>query len=166
MSRNNQLFENYTTVFSKDSIWLFPTTSETAKSIYFYAQECGHFKTSKGYYTERKNLNSFLILYTISGKGKLEYENHHYEMNPDTAFFINCNNHHKYYCISEHEPWEFLWVHFNGMQALGYYEEYTKDGFQLLGTSGTSPLPEMLEDLIKLYQKTDITTEVLASQTM
>ena len=41
--------ENYVAGWSKDSVRLMPTASETAKRLFFYVQECGYFRTDASY---------------------------------------------------------------------------------------------------------------------
>ena len=160
---SSEYFENYTTGWSSDSIRLMPTASETAKRLFFYIQECGYFQTDASYYTERAHLNSFLVIYTVSGKGILQYEDSCYELAPGSACLINCNYHHFYKC-QKNGTWEFLWMHFNGTNARGYYEEFAKNGFRLLHCKDTFLMERTLRRIIAIHQKTDATTELLSSQ--
>lgn len=156
-------FENYSTSWSRDSIRLMPTASETAKRLFFYIQECGYFQTDATYYTERANLNSFLVIYTISGSGTLHYQGKTYALTPGFTCLINCNEHHFYQC-DRGGQWEFLWMHFNGTHALGYYEEFVKNGFHLLQCQDTFSMESTLRRIVAIHQKTDATTELLSSQ--
>lgn len=131
MDHGRQYLENASYTWSKDSIRLILSPSPLAKSIYFHVQETGYFKTSDSYYTERKNLNSFLIVYTLTGKGQLQYQGREYTLCPGSLFFIHCMEHHRY-LTPPGEKWEFLWVHFNGPSALGYYKEFVRSGFRTL----------------------------------
>lgn len=156
-------YENYSTSWSRDSIRLMPTASETAKRLFFYIQECGYFQTDATYYTERANLNSFLVIYTISGSGTLRYQGKSYALTPGFACLINCNEHHFYRC-DRGGQWEFLWMHFNGAHALGYYEEFVKNGFHLLQCQDAFSMESALRRIVAIHQKTDATTELLSSQ--
>ena len=156
-------FEDYSAGWSRDSIRLMPTASETAKRIFFYIQECGYFQTDATYYTERANLNSFLMIYTISGSGILHYQGDVYALTPGFACLINCNEHHFYQC-SPDSQWEFLWMHFNGANALGYYEEFVRNGFHLLQCQDTFFMESTLRRIVAIHQKTDVTTELVSSQ--
>lgn len=156
-------YENYSTSWSRDSIRLMPTASETAKRLFFYIQECGCFRTDASYYTERANLNSFLVIYTISGGGTLRYQGQSYALTPGLACLINCNEHHFYQCADSGQ-WEFLWMHFNGGNALGYYEEFVKNGFHLLKCRDSLLMESTLRRIVAIHQKADATTELLSSQ--
>lgn len=154
--------ERLNTSWSTDSIRLILTPSNTAKSLYFYIQEVGYFKTNPPYFTERTNLNSFLIVYTIRGKGLLKYENNEYHLSEGSCFFINCMKHHYYEAVRDHD-WEFLWIHFNGANALGYYEEFSKENFDTLIIQDRFLLESTMGRMISINQKKLPFVEVLTS---
>jgi AraC-like DNA-binding protein len=119
------LLEKYNVDISKDSIWIHATPSDVAKSTFYYVQEAGRFICRPNYYTERENLDSFLILFTISGSGKLEYKGENYSISPGQAFFIDCINHHRY-CETSFNIWDISWIHFKGANARNYHELFQK----------------------------------------
>lgn len=161
--KNDQNYEERASYsWSEDSVRLIITASNVAKSIYFYIQEAGYFKTSDSYFTERKNLNSFLIVYTISGSGHLKYQGCNYSLSAGQCFYINCMEHH-YYETARNSDWEFLWVHFNGSSALGYYEEFVKNGFKTVQIQDTFFMESTLRRILALNQKRNASTEVLTS---
>lgn len=161
--KNDQNYEERASYsWSEDSVRLINTASNVAKSIYFYIQEAGYFKTSDSYFTERKNLNSFLIVYTISGNGNLKYKGCSYTLSAGQCFYINCMEHH-YYETAKNSDWEFLWIHFNGSSALGYYEEFVKNGFKTIQIQDTFFMESTLRRILALNQKRNASTEVLTS---
>ena len=117
--------------WSEDSIRYINTPSLATRKVFFYVQETGYFKTFPPYFTERANLHSFLIVYTLSGRGLLRLGKEEYPLSPGSCFFINCMDHHYYECLRQ-QNWEFLWLHFYGSNALGYYEEFQRRGFRIL----------------------------------
>lgn len=188
MATNTHTFwEKASYTWSEDSVRLFPTASDAARELFFYCQELGYFKTQSPYFTERENLNSFLLVYTISGEGVLDYENVSYQLKAGDAFWINCNKHHHYKTVSR-EPWEFLWIHFNGAQAYGYYQIFSAQGYRILHTlsehiktdaeaetntnrekdlprdSGSvSKIKELMWAILELHQENKSSTELLTS---
>jgi len=91
MRNNNEYLERASYQWSEDSIRLIMTPSSTARSLYFYIQEAGYFKTKNPYFTERANLDSFLIVYTLSGKGQLRYGEKEYILRTGQCFYIQDN---------------------------------------------------------------------------
>ncbi|CUX36203.1 helix-turn-helix domain-containing protein [Clostridium sp. C105KSO13] len=162
MNEQQKLLERGSNTWSKDSIRLILTPSSTAKATYFYTQEVGYFKTRYPYFSERQNLDSFLIVYTVSGKGHLKYEGHSYTLTKGQCFFIHCEQHHLY-STDEKEDWEFLWIHFNGNSALGYYKEFIQNGFHILNCRDDFLMERTLWRIIALHEKRDLTTELVTS---
>ena len=162
MRQNTKVLERGSHTWSEDSIRMILTPSSTARSTYFYTQEVGYFKTFHPYFSERENLDSFLIVYTVSGKGYLEYEGQTYPITKGQCFYINCEQHHLYRTDRE-EDWEILWIHFNGNSALGYYKEFTRNGFQILSVRDEFFMERTLWRIIALNQKKDLTTELVTS---
>lgn len=162
MRQNAKVLERGSHTWSEDSIRMILTPSSTARSTYFYTQEVGYFKTFHPYFSERENLDSFLIVYTVSGKGYLEYEGQTYPITKGQCFYINCEQRHLYRTDRE-EDWEILWIHFNGNSALGYYKEFTRNGFQILSVRDEFFMERTLWRIIALNQKKDLTTELVTS---
>lgn len=162
MKTKTELLERGSHTWSEDSIRLILTPSRTAKTTYFYTQEIGYFKTRHPYFSERQNLDSFLIVYTVSGEGFLEYEGHTYTLKKGQCFYINCDEHHIYW-TGKDEDWEILWIHFNGSSALGYYKEFTRNGFRILDFRDDFFMERTLWRMIALHKKKDLTTEIVTS---
>lgn len=159
----SKYLERYSSSWSEDSIRFINTPGKTAKSIYFYLQEVGYFKTQPPYFTERENLNSFLIVYTLSGEGKLTYREQTYTVRKGQCFFINCMEHH-IYKISGSDTWEFLWLHFNGNNALGYFEEFSRNDFKTVQIQEPQLFESTLFKLINIHQNKSAATDIITSQ--
>jgi AraC-like DNA-binding protein len=149
--------------WTTDSIRQIHTPSATARSSYFYVQEAGHFHTQPSYYTEREHLNSYLLVYTLSGKGYLRYKNKTYTILPGQAFFIDCMEH-QYYATDPEDPWEILWTHMNGGTTRGYYEQFAMLGNPVALLPHGSLVPATMREIISLGRNRDIRTELLSSK--
>lgn len=158
----NQYLERASLTWSEDSIRLINTPTQLAKSSFFYMQEAGYFKTMPPYFTERENLNSFLILYTISGQGVLQYQSKEYTLSAGQCFFIHCKNHHLYYALKGPQ-WEFLWLHFYGSSSLGYYQEFERNGFRILDIQEKTAFASDLWQIIAVHQEKTATSELVTS---
>lgn len=154
--------EKGTHYWTDESFSLFSVPSPTARSTYFYMQEAGYFHTCWPYFTERTGLNSFLIVYTLSGEGTLLYRGKEFSLTAGTCFFINCMEYHEYHTPKDCQ-WEFLWLHFSGSCCLGYYEEFVRNGFEILKARENTSLDSRLRNVITLHQNKDSTTEPVVS---
>ena len=148
--------------WSEDSIRHINTPSVSTRRLFFYVQEAGYFKPFPPYFTERANLHSFLIVYTISGRGQLRILQNTYPLPPGSCFYINCMDHHKYECLRQ-QQWEFLWLHFNGSTALGYYEEFLHNGFRILQDLDDSYMEMTLRRILSLSVKKDLHSDLIIS---
>ena len=148
--------------WSEDSVRLINTSSLLSRKNYFYVQETGYFKTEPPYFTERANLDSFLIFYTLSGYGTIRYGNDSFRLGKKTALLINCMEHHYYEC-PRGGKWEFLWLHFNGPSALWYYNEYSRNGLHPVDFNASDSIEEDMRDVLELTEKKSSYYELLSS---
>ncbi len=148
--------------WSEDSIRLINTPALNIRQSFLYVQEAGYFRTQSPYFTERANLNSFLVFYTISGRGLLRYRGKTHYLVPGTATMISCMDHHYYECLSGQE-WEFLWLHFYGSNAYGYFEEFIRSGFRILKDLDHFSFESTMRRIIALTQKKDLNSEIIVS---
>lgn len=149
--------------WSEDSVRLIVTPSIAARSTFFYVQEIGYFKTNPKYLTEREHLNSYLVIFTLSGRGYLKYKGKSYTLMPNQAFFIDCMEY-QYYETDKDNPWEFLWVHFNGATCRGYYKQFEKNNSPVITLDKNSVLPSIIYQLIEVHKQKDMRTEALSSK--
>jgi AraC-like DNA-binding protein len=155
--------ERFTPSWSKDSVRLIATPSMTAKSTFFYVQEAGYFKTEKDYFTERAHLNSYLVVYTLSGKGYLKYKDKNYTILPGQVFLIDCMEYH-YYESDPEDLWEILWIHFNGATSRGYYEQFAKGGSPVAAANQDSSIPSIISSIIDTLRQKSIHAEQFSSK--
>jgi len=148
--------------WTEDSIRIIATPSTFARSALYYVQETGHFQALTSYYTERKGLDSFLIVYTRSGTGTLHYKNKVYALAPNTLFFIDCMEY-QYYHSASPENWEILWAHVNGQSIRAYYDQFVDLGEPVITIPGEASIPSFLQRLIELHRNKSIRNELLAS---
>ena len=125
-------------------------------------QECGYFQTAAPYYTERSDLPSYLILYTLSGQGLLLYEHTSHMLEAGSCFYIDCKNPHRYE-PQKGQNWEFLWLHFQGICAEGYYTEFHSAGTPVVSVQDPFLTESTLRRILALNQRKTVYSEVLTS---
>lgn len=149
--------------WTPDSIRIMATPSAFAKSSLYYIQEAGHFRTLPNYFTERENLDSYLIVYTLAGKGSLTYGGKTYAVLPNQLFYIDCRNH-QYYRTDPSDPWELLWIHFYGSASKAYYDRFASVSPPVITLPSGNGVPGHIRELIGLHRNKTIQTELLASR--
>jgi len=111
--------ETYVLDITRSSVSYPNTPSQSFLQMPFYVEAIGHFYANASYYTHREDMNSYLMIYTLSGCGQLIYEGIGYELKPDSVVAFDCEKPHFYHTQSD-EPWEFLYCHYNGTAAQLY----------------------------------------------
>lgn len=138
------------------------TPSATARRAFFYLQECGHLKAGDGHHTSRQNLQSFLFAVVLDGKGTLNYEGQHFQLENGDCFFIDCRAAHSYQSDSK-SPWELLWVHFNGCTTEEYYKLFLGQQQNVFHPVSSVKFVSILQELMRLNTEAYADTEVLTS---
>lgn len=101
------------------------TPGAFAKQNLLYVQEVGRLQSLTPHRCVRENLDSFLFLVVLEGKGSLDIEGKHYEVAQGDCALIDCMKHYEH-MSDERDAWKLAWVHFNGHAAGGYYELFMK----------------------------------------
>ena len=152
---------------SQDSSRVFFTASPFARQHLCYIQEAGFFQTLPGYFTERRGVPSYLLLYTVRGQGELRYGDRVHELRPGWLFLIDCRQY-QYYCQCGDEKWEFYWVHFYGGCTAAYWKAIctTSSGSrgEPLAWPDEKGITEPISQLIRLCAKPGQQTEILCAR--
>lgn len=98
----------------------------------FGAVNCiGTGKTFYPYSFTRENSKSLLFVYTVSGKGFLEYKGNYNILEEGDVFFIDCREFQKYGAYSD--KWDFLYTHLNICDVvMPYYLLLTENGSRMV----------------------------------
>ena len=149
------------------SQWLTVTASKNAKSSLLYVQELGDFISHEKYYTRREGLDSYLIKYTLSGEGLLDYQGQTYTVKPGQIFWIDCKEQQYYRTSPQTGSWRILWVHFSGVSASLYYELFQARNRRcpVLTMPPDNAIQEYLRELMSLYDSdsTELTADLYAA---
>lgn len=122
MIKRESLFEHGDTTRSERSLH---TPGSFAKQNLLYVQEVGRLESLKPHRCIRENVDSFLFMVVLEGKGSLDIEGKHYDMNKGSCALVNCREHYEH-ISDEADAWKLAWVHFNGNAAKAYYELFLK----------------------------------------
>lgn len=119
------------------------TSSEFAHNLPFFVDGFSHFDANASYFTEREGMESYLLMYTVGGMGRLVYEGGEFLLEPGHAALIDCRNYQYYGTAGTH--WEFFWIHFDGTPAAVYYDAAFRQRFFVPYLAGRlKPLFEQL----------------------
>ncbi|GAA4654654.1 hypothetical protein GCM10023142_17920 [Anaerocolumna aminovalerica] len=141
-----------------------PVSEKSSKAL-FYLQGYGDLNVNAPYYYEIENLNSYLILYTLEGKGIISYRGRTYLLTAGSLIFIDC---HLKYSIKIHDcnSWHFHHVFFNGGASKYYYNLYIHDNSIMISLNDYSPIPNIFDNLKHNHFANTIFDELRNSRTL
>jgi len=123
-----------------------------SKQMPFLLEACGDFNCVDSYFTERSKLKSFLLIYTIAGKGLLRYRNVEVELVANSCVFIDCMEYHYYKTVKDCN-WEFYYFHLNGICAKNYFELINDKTLTVVSLQSSTGAKEMMREMFDLSLK-------------
>ncbi|MCI7803563.1 MAG: AraC family transcriptional regulator [Oscillospiraceae bacterium] len=122
------------------------TPSAIAADNLLYVQEVGCLPAELASETQQRQIDSYLVFFVLKGQGYLKYDGIEYRVSEGRGVFIDCHTEHSFRCDPD-DPWEVLWLHFNGNSAPYYYRLFQKKGFCIF-------LPQNIKDFVSVIYET------------
>ena len=140
------------------------TNQPVAHSMPFFVSSFGHFICDSSYYTERENYPHYLLLYTVSGAGRLIYEQHNTLLTSGQIAVTDCRRYHYYGC--EDNEWDFYWIHFSGVSAGVFTQLVNSEGLEILMPDSSFDFEKYYKSLILLSGSLSRYNEIKISELM
>ena len=146
-----EIYLEYNLDLSPDSRWNTVSPTAASKASLVYLQEAGEFITGPNYYTTREGFASYLLKYTISGCGVLDYQGQQHMVPPGHIYWIDCRKRQSYRANQTVGNWRVIWVHFYGGNAQFYYDLFMKQngGSPVAAMPVDSPVYHILSQLLE-----------------
>lgn len=138
------------------------TPSPAAKNAFFYIQETGVIRNTDMIETHRHDLDSFLMVIVTDGKGELDFDGEVSILTKGDCFFIDCHVPHNYKS-SVDEPWELMWIHFNGATSRQYYENFISKSKNVFQPLSFDKAVTAMTEIIYFNEQKSPDSEVLTS---
>lgn len=138
------------------------TPSLMAKSAFFYMQSVGHFRCEPGYYTKREGYRSYLLLYTVSGKGYARYRDREYELKAGQVLLMDCYDYQEYY-PDQDSIWEIKWLHFFGSTSQEYFNIIFDKNGAVIEIMDRSNVQYLLDEILMMAEESDFLPEARVS---
>jgi AraC-like DNA-binding protein len=116
----------------------------------------------KNHYTIRKDVNSYLLASTFSGKGELLYEGKTYTLEPGESFLIDCRKLHQYRAASK-EGWGYHIIHFDGFAMRDYFSQIEQGKSVKFTFPPGNQFPSLLEKIFEVNAEPGGRKEALSS---
>ena len=139
------------------------TPTPAAKSAFFYIQEAGCTMKEDAYAVNRRELDLFLIGAVVSGRGELTVDGETLTLVKGDCFFIDCRRSHSYKS-SESEPWELMWIHFNGSTSQQYYDFFASNSKIIFRPPFFDKVVSDISKIIELHEKNEPNAELFTSK--
>lgn len=101
------------------------TPGDFARQNLLYVQEVGRLKSLKPHRCVRENLESYLFMMVLGGKGNLVVNGCQYELQAGDCALVDCRAHYEH-ISDEKDGWKLAWVHYYGNTARNFYELFWK----------------------------------------
>jgi len=148
---------------SKLSKRIICTPSPSAKNTFFYIQETGFAKKEDAAAIQRQDLESFLVAAVVSGKGELSVGGESFQLVKGDCFFIDCRTPF-FYKSSDREPWELLWIHFNGATSQQYYDYFISQSKNVFRPPFFDKVVSAITDILEVNEKKEPDAEIVTSK--
>lgn len=112
--------------FVKKKINIYNDISDDIKKSLIYIMETGFLPSDASSPDIKSQTDSYLFFYVLSGKGVVEYGQESIKASKGQCVFMDCRIPHRYYA-NPSDPWEVLWIGFNGVSAEYYYNIFSQD---------------------------------------
>ena len=153
-------FEKYKTSEVTNTRSVINTPSAFTRKNFFHIQEAGYLKS----------LKSYLFFVVLSGSGEVTYREPLSEggMISSTAhagdcFFLDCSGEYTHISTDE-DPWELLWIHFNGPEARAYYTYFRDHHNWHFRSAHFTELINAIESIIRYNEEPTDDTDLLTAQ--
>ncbi|WP_294752832.1 AraC family transcriptional regulator [uncultured Ruminococcus sp.] len=150
-------------IVSKASRQIICTPSPSAKNTFFYVQEAGYAVKGEASVQHRNNLDSFLIAAVVGGFGELMVGDDTFHLIKGDCFFVDCCQPY-YYKSSEAEPWDLLWIHFNGSTSQQYYDFFTSQSKAVFRPQFFDRVVSAITEIIDINDEKQPDAEILSSK--
>lgn len=126
-----------------------PPVTDYALEHLNYLQSFTLFHYHAPSFTERQNYPSFLIAFTYSGSGILNYQGKTYPITKGDGFFIDCRDPHRYQ--TESTVWDVGILHIQGPLCKDLHTQFLKSGSAVFHESLEDKFQQYLEKLLRIY---------------
>lgn len=126
----------------------------------FYALVVGEYFCTPLYRVDRNRLDSFLLMYVVSGTGYVYHEDVRYDLTTGSIALLDCYRPHHYGTTQE---MHIQWLHFDGPMARSYFQRATQHG-PVLNILHHYPATHKLRKILHTFQEGKPISELLFSK--
>lgn len=137
-------------VLEKSSGYLF-TPLPTAKRLYFYITQIGHYYCTHAYAIRRDYFSPVLVICVCAGCLHVDYKGASYRLMGGDAILIDCREPHYYY--SDMDGLEFYYLHFEGSNSHEICQHILSLRGPLVEKQDSAALAEYVKGTMRFYDE-------------
>ena len=138
------------------------TPLPTAKQLYFYITQIGHYFCTRKYAIKRDYFYPMLALCVKRGCLNVQYRSASYKVMPGDGILIDCQEPHYYY--ADMDGLEFFFVHFDGSNIHDICKYLLDTKGPLIDRENVEPLSNFIKNTIDFYEGGNTETEFQESR--
>lgn len=132
-----------------------------ARKFLFCVHDVGWFDCSPCYGMNR-TYYYYQLKFVVRGSGRVVWQNRSFEVRAGDIFFLDLTQKHQYHTNPD-DPWELLWVRFDGFQAKAYFDMLGSMDYPIFRTSDPERMKQLFADLYELFRNRPAGLEISAS---
>lgn len=137
------------------------TPSLYTRTNCLYVQEIGSLISLSPHISRRENLESYLFVLVLTGRGRFFYNETVYDLKQGDCIWIDCTRPYSHESSSQ-SPWELKWVHFYGVGVDAFYRTYRELGHPFcFAPTGAGAFNQALSAMFSLHQQDAAQKELL-----
>ncbi|MBN2853711.1 MAG: helix-turn-helix domain-containing protein, partial [Clostridia bacterium] len=141
------------------------TVSKPYAGLPFTVSSFGHYIANQSYYTKRFGMENYLLLYTLNGKGFLEYMDKKIVLGANQVVLIDCR-HYQFYRTYGEEQWDFNWVHFNGAGVSSFFNLINENSVNVMTVRDHYQMNLFFNELAKMKLENELLIDVKFNSTI
>lgn len=144
-------FEKYTKSEVTNTRRIINTPDDIARRNFFYVQEAGYLQSLKPHESRRRGLDSYLFMIILSGSGIVRYNKESRTVTASDCVLLDCRSEYSHISSAD-DPWELMWIHFNGPHAAFYYQYFTERSSSIFRLPDASHASGTISKIIELHE--------------
>lgn len=146
---------------SPESDYYVYTPSKSARKMFFYPLQCGHFIYEAGYSLRRESYDSFLLMYIVRGELELHLNDRNFSITAGSFALLDCYRLHAYSCSSICECY---WCHFDSVTARHWYDNIVSRLGNVFSVPDVQPALDNLTAIYHIFASGSQVREPLISK--
>ncbi len=138
------------------------TPSTEVRNNLLYVQEIGYLPSELAEDNFITQTDSYLIMIVLKGSGHLKYNEKEYKICEGQCTYIDCRTKYSLQCDLS-DPWEILWIYFNGHPAAYYYDAFINNRFNVFLPHDINNLTTLAYEIISNNIHKSRNTEIINS---